>query len=157
MERPTRPGPPPRPPGPPPQPPRPEPQPPRPQPEPPRPQPRPPRPQPPRRCPQEYRQISVGYGQDFTSILRQYNVSYGAMTTANPNVNPSNLMPGQRLCVPPWGTHTICTGNRTYTVRQGESLDSLSRSLNASTASILRTNPSMAPDDFTPGQIICRP
>jgi len=110
-----------------------------------------------RTCPAGYRQANVGVGDNYTSLLRRFNVSFAAMNIANPNVDPLRVIPGQPLCVPPSGTHTICHIARTATVQPGENLDVVARRLGATPAALLRANPLMTPNGFTPFQIICRP
>lgn len=99
----------------------------------------------------------MGYNVDFPALMERYDVSYNALRAANPNRDPLNVLPGQQFCVPPSGTTAVCTGNRTYSIRSGDTLRTLPGTLNADTYAIFRANPNMIPSMFTPGQIICRP
>ncbi|MEG1813363.1 MAG: LysM peptidoglycan-binding domain-containing protein [Clostridia bacterium] len=149
---------PPSPPGPPPRPPRPPrpPQPPIP-PQPPRPpQPIPPQPIP--RCPNGYREGYVQPGQIFSDILRRYNVSYQAFELANPRLNMARLIPGQRFCAPPAQARRLCeNGGRSYVIERGYDLASTARLLGVTTGELLYLNATLAPGDFIPGRVICRP
>lgn len=56
---------------------------------------------------------TVQQGDTFWSLANQYGTSVRAITTANPNVNPDNLQPGQRLVIP--FSFPVVPTNITYT------------------------------------------
>ena len=45
---------------------------------------------------------------DFADYLVQYNISYAALSAANPGVDLTALVQGQRLCIPPAGSRGNC-------------------------------------------------
>ncbi len=48
---------------------------------------------------------------DFADYLVQYNISYAALSAANPGIDLTALVQGQRLCIPPAGSRgTVRTG-----------------------------------------------
>ena len=115
------------------------------------------RPQPVRSCPQGYRRGTVQRNQSFADLLIENNVSYNALRSANPQLNPSYPAPGAIYCAPPSGSRKICNSNRSYVMSQGETLYTLTRTLGISSGRLLAANPDLAPGDFLPGRVICLP
>ncbi len=110
------------------------------------------------RCPEGYTAGFVQQGESFATLLLRHNVSYNAMRAANPNLSTGLPTPGTFYCAPPEGSRRSCPyGSRTYVMRQGETFNSVLRTLNATAASLLRANPDLAPGDFLPGRVICAP
>lgn len=110
------------------------------------------------RCPAGYQQGVVRNNQSFTDLLLENNVSYNAMRAANPTLSTTRIAVGTRYCAPPSGTRRQCAyGSRSYVMSQGESIYTLVRTLGISAGRLLQANPSLAPDDFLPGQEICLP
>lgn len=106
-------------------------------------------------CGAGFRQLSVNYGERYVDILINANVSDAAFRSANPNLDPRNLIPGQRYCAPPAGSRQpVCTGRR-YTVRDGENLAMLAQRFNVTEFELIARNPNLTPNDFAPGQVIC--
>lgn len=111
-----------------------------------------------RRCPAGYRQGTVQNNQSFTDLLLENNVSFNAMRAANPTLPTTRLSPGTVYCAPPSGSRRICAyGSRSYVMSQGETLNTLVRTLGISAGRLLQANPSLAPGDFLPGRVICLP
>jgi peptidoglycan endopeptidase LytF len=111
-----------------------------------------------RRCPNGYTSGTVQYGQSYADLLLRYNISYQAFRLANPNLNPSRLLPGQAYCVPPSGARGLCSGTeRSYVIRQNEDLFTLAQKFGTTQGRLLRINPNLAPGDFIPGRVICLP
>ena len=82
-------------------------------------------------------------------------VSRHTLETANPNVDLDNLTAGQTLCIPP--ENVPCNLPETYTLLAGETLESVAMRFNLPVASLLRTNPCLAPQDFEPGVAVVLP
>ncbi len=108
-------------------------------------------------CPTGYAATTVGVGETYADLLVKHNVSYRAMRAANPRLSPGFLVAGQRYCAPPHGTRETCTGLRSYTIRRGETLDTVAADLGITRGRLLALNPNLLPSDFTMGSIICVP
>ena len=106
-------------------------------------------------CGAGFRQLSVNYGERYVDLLINANVSDSAFRSANPNLDPRALIPGQRYCAPPAGSRQpVCTG-RQYTVRDGENLAMLAQRFNVTEFELITRNPNLTPNDFAPGRVIC--
>jgi len=117
-----------------------------------------PPPPPPPRCPAGYAVHRVTSGQTFPDILVLYNIAYNALSQANPSVDLARLTVGQELCIAPAGSRGTCaTGKGPYVMASGDTLSTVATRFRTPLADILRTNPTLAPTDFTVGRIICLP
>ncbi len=108
-------------------------------------------------CPTGYTRTAVTAGETYADLLVKHNVSYRAMRAANPRLSPGYLVAGQLYCAPPHGTRESCTGLTSYTIRRGETLDTLAADLGITRGRLLSLNPNLLPSDFTAGTIICVP
>lgn len=105
-------------------------------------------------CPIE-QQYSVENGQTVEDIQLRNLLSRHTLETANPGVNLDRLRTGQVLCVP---TENVpCTIPNSYTLAQGETLESLAVKFNLPVGSLLRANPCLAPQDFEEGASVVLP
>ena len=105
-------------------------------------------------CPIE-QQYSVEKGQTVEDIQLRNLLSRHTLETANPGVNLDRLRTGQVLCVP---TENVpCTIPNSYTLAQGETLESLAVKFNLPVGSLLRANPCLAPQDFEEGASVVLP
>ena len=95
-------------------------------------------------------------GDTLFSIATRFDISLGALQTANPGLDPTRLVPGQRICIPALQP-IVCPGNNTYLIRTGETLSSIAEKFGVSAAEILILNPGLRPSDFIPGRTICLP
>lgn len=100
-------------------------------------------------------QYTVEEGQTAADLQLRNLVSRHTLETANPNVDLDNLKPGQTLCIPP--ENVPCNLPETYTLLAGETLESVAMRFNLPVASLLRTNPCLAPQDFEPGVAVVLP
>jgi LysM repeat protein len=96
-------------------------------------------------------------GDTFYSLARRFNVSVDTLLAANPGINPDLIRIGQSICVPTLPTPTITCPGPTYTIRMGDTLFSLARTLGFTVQSILATNPGINPNSLKVGQILCLP
>jgi peptidoglycan DL-endopeptidase LytF len=96
-------------------------------------------------------------GDTFFSIARRFNILVDALLAANPGLNPNLLHIGQQICVPTLPTPTITCPGPTYTVRPGDTLFSLARTLGFTVQAILAANPGINPNFLEVGQILCLP
>ena len=105
-------------------------------------------------CPVE-EQYTVEPGQTAADLQMKGLVSRHTLETANPGVDLDNLTAGQRVCVP---TENVpCTLPETYTLASGETLEAVAMRFNLPVASLLRSNPCLAPQDFEQGVCIILP
>lgn len=106
-------------------------------------------------CAAGFRRGTVNYGEDYVDILINNNVSDAAFRSANPNLNPRALIPGQGYCAPPAGSRQpVCAGRR-YTIRDGENLAMAAQRLGTTQLDLIEKNPTLTPNDFAAGQVIC--
>ena len=105
-------------------------------------------------CP-ETEQYTVEEGQTVADLQLRGLVSRHTLETANPGVNLDQLQTGQRVCVP--AENVPCTQPETYTLGSGETLESVAVRYNLPVASLLRSNPCLAPQDFEEGVCIILP
>ena len=109
---------------------------------------------PPTPCPNTY---PIQPGDTFYAIARRFNISLDALLAANPGLNPDSLRIGQQICIPTLPTPTITCPGPTYTVRPGDTLFSLARTLGTTVSAILAANPGINPNLLEVGQILCLP
>jgi LysM repeat protein len=95
-------------------------------------------------------------GDTLFLIATRFDVSVGALQTANPGLDPTRLVPGQRICIPAAPPIT-CPGNNIYVIQPGETLSSIAERFTVSAADILVLNPGLRPSDFVAGRTICIP
>ena len=105
-------------------------------------------------CPVE-EQYTVEPGQTAADLQMKGLVSRHTLESANPGVDLDNLTAGQRVCVP---TENVpCPLPETYTLAAGETLEAVAMRFNLPVASLLRSNPCLAPQDFEQGVCIILP
>ena len=105
-------------------------------------------------CP-EAEQYIVEEGQTVADLQMRNLVSRNTLESANPGVDLDSLQTGQRLCIP--NENVPCKLPETYTLLAGETLESVAVRFNLPVASLLRSNPCLAPQDFEPGVVIVLP
>lgn len=105
-------------------------------------------------CPVD-EQVSIQSGQTVADIQLRNLVSRNTLTTANPTVDLDNLAAGQTICVPK--ENIPCPIPSTYTLCEGDTLESVAIKYNLPVASLLRANPCLAPQDFEPGTTVILP
>lgn len=96
-------------------------------------------------------------GDNFYAIARRFGVSLDALLAANPGINPDHLRIGQQICIPTLPTPTVTCPGPTYTIRPGDTLYSLAKTLGFSVQAILAANPGINPNALAVGQILCLP
>ena len=98
---------------------------------------------------------TIEQGQTVADVQMRGLVSRHTLETANPGVDLDNLTAGQRLCVP--AENVPCALPETYTLAEGETLESVAMRFNLPVASLLRSNPCLAPQDFEAGTSVILP
>lgn len=100
-------------------------------------------------------QVSVRQGETIADIQLQSLLSRNTLESANPDVDLDALKAGQILCVP--SENRPCALPATYTLVEGETLESVAMRFNLPLGSLLRVNPCLAPQDFEEGTTIILP
>lgn len=94
----------------------------------------------------------------FVDYLVTYNISYAALSAANPGVDLDALTPGRQLCIPPIGSRGSCAEDMGTLELSGDfSAQALAEQLRTTVSALMRSNPTYTPRDFTRGRIICVP
>ena len=95
---------------------------------------------------------------DFADYLVQYNISYAALSAANPGVDLTALVQGQRLCIPPAGSRGSCAdGAAAQELGADTTAAALAQQLGISLQSLMMANPTFTPTDFLKGRLVCIP
>lgn len=105
-------------------------------------------------CP-ETEQYTVEQGQTVADVQMRSLLSRHTLETANPDVDLDRLQAGQTLCIP--NENVPCTLPETYMLGSGETLESVAVRFNLPVASLLRSNPCLAPQDFEAGVTVVLP
>lgn len=100
-------------------------------------------------------QWTIQQGQSVSDVQIRSLVSRHTLETANPGVDLDTLRAGQTICVPK--ENIPCTLPETYTLAQGETLEAVAVRFNLPVASLLRSNPCLAPQDFESGVTVVLP
>ncbi len=114
---------------------------------------------PPGTCPPNTFAYTVQPGDSMFLIAQRFGVSLNALIAANPQItNPSQIRPGQRVCVPTSSGSQCPPGSTQYTVQSGDSMFTIARRFGISLDALIRANPQIPnPNQIRPGQILCIP
>jgi len=98
-------------------------------------------------------------GDTLTRILDRFDITYGQLLAANPDIDFEGSLETLTLCIPYKDGETEDDGEMcTYTIQAGDTLDSISRKYGIVADTLLMANPDMTTADFTrAGTIICIP
>lgn len=97
---------------------------------------------------------TVHSGETYEVIAQKTGLDVNELETFNPYVDPSAIVPGQRLklhlhVAPP---KPRPPGPRFYRIRNGDSFDSIARRTHHSAARLQRLNPKLSPVSLRPGR-----
>lgn len=95
-------------------------------------------------------------GDSLYGLSRRFNVSVQRIIEANPGIEPTNLQLGQQICIPV-PTTGPCPGGYIYTIREGDTIYSISRRAGIVPEAVIAANPGLDPDRLQIGQQICVP
>ncbi len=112
-----------------------------------------PAPGPPPVCPGFFYTIQVG--DTLFELAQRFGTTVEAIIAANPGIDPTRLVPGQRICIPV-PTPPVCPGFF-YTVQAGDTLFELAQRFGTTVQAIIAANPGIDPTRLVPGQRICIP
>ena len=81
-----------------------------------------------------------------------------AYEAANPGVDLTALVQGQRLCIPPAGSRGSCAdGAAAQELGADTTAAALAQQLGISLQSLMMANPTFTPTDFLKGRLVCVP
>jgi len=105
---------------------------------------------------------TVSPGDTLYSIAAATGVELSDILALNPGIDPTNLRPGQRVCLPetaalPRGPIPPCPTGFYWVIAPGDTLHSISILLGTTVEEILSLNPGLAPSNRQIGSSICVP
>jgi L,D-transpeptidase ErfK/SrfK len=115
--------------------------------------------------PNLYRQCSAGAvpytiraGDTLIRIAMAYNTTVQDIMNVNPGINPNNLNAGQLICVSLRPQlYPSCPTTNYYVVKNGDSLESISKYFNITYQQLLYSNYGIDPNDLYEDMILCIP
>lgn len=108
---------------------------------------------------------TVQWGDTLFVIAAKFGTTVGAITAANPGLNPNLIVPGQVLNIPAAGTQPAPTPtgsaaappsacSPTYTVQRGDWVYQLARRFGVSVTALIAANPGFNPNLLYPGRVL---
>ena len=94
-------------------------------------------------------------GDTLFELAARFGTTVAAIIAANPGIDPNNLIPGQRICIPVQQP-PVCQGFF-YTIQPGDTIFQLAARFGTTVAAIIAANPGIDPNNLIPGQRICIP
>ena len=94
-------------------------------------------------------------GDTLIRIMERFGLTYGQLLASNPDVDFEESLEGLTLCIP---IEAVERCNGTYTVVEGDTLDSISQRFLVVSDRLLIANPNLTIADFSvPGTTVCIP
>ncbi|NMA54572.1 MAG: LysM peptidoglycan-binding domain-containing protein [Firmicutes bacterium] len=92
-------------------------------------------------------------------MAKLHRVPISQLLSANPALDPDNLVSGQKIVIPPSQTETDppCPSGIFWVVTPGDTLYSIAQAAGVDLADLVAANPGVDPLDLRPGQSLCLP
>ena len=94
-------------------------------------------------------------GDTLASVSLAQGTTAQAITVLNPGVDFSSLPAGTEICLPS-NVYTCISGER-YTVKAGDSFQSIAAAMGVTTYELQERNPGVSPNDLRIDQVLCVP
>lgn len=109
-------------------------------------------------CPIGSLPYNINQGDTLQSIAARFNTTVQSLLLSNPDINPTNLIVGQRICISE-GIRDLppCDSQNFYVIRRGDTLRSIASVFEINVSDIVQINPGINPRNLTVGQVICLP
>lgn len=91
---------------------------------------------------------TIGDNEGLFDVLRKFRMDLTTFCLLNPDANPMNVKPGQRVSVRPLRT----LHGKWHTITQGEDLVRIAESHGINVSELLCANENLRPSDFVPGR-----
>ncbi len=109
-------------------------------------------------CPFGSIPYTVQQGDTFALLAMRFGTDVQALKNANPDVDPYNLQPGQRLCIAQsMADLPDCPNENFYVIRRGDTIGSIAAAFGLGAREILTANSGIVPGNLQIGQVICLP
>lgn len=105
---------------------------------------------------------TVRPGDTLFSIARATGVPLSEILSLNPAVDPNNLIPGQKICLPesaalPTGPIPPCPSGLYWVIAPGDTLYGIARAVGTTVDKLMELNPGIDPLNLQIGSSICLP
>lgn len=101
--------------------------------------------------------VTVQPGNTFWTIANANGISVQALETANPNVNPNNMLIGTVLQLPGTGTQTASTTNNSVKVQAGNTFWTIANTYGVTVQALEAANPNVNPNNLIIGSVLQLP
>jgi len=104
------------------------------------------------------RYYRVQPGDVLWRISLYYGISVADLLEANPGLDPTQMSPGQLICLPAGTMPLRCPpGTRPYIIRPGDTFASIAARFRVPVAAVVQANPTANPEALRIGQRVCVP
>lgn len=109
-------------------------------------------------CPIGTNPYIIKPGDTLWSLAGQFGTTVQALMTSNPGINYTNLVVGQRICIPTTDVPLACPlGTVPYAIQPGDTFWIIAQRVGVSVNDIITLNPQVNPNFLVVGQQICIP
>lgn len=97
-------------------------------------------------------------GDTLSRVLDRFQISYGALSASNPEVNFKDSLEKLTLMIPSKDEFRSCPAAKAYIVKNDDNINSIAKKLLTVPDNLLMANPTLAVEDFSiPGIKVCTP
>lgn len=109
-------------------------------------------------CPAGQIPYTIRSGDTLWAISRSYSTTVDEILKINTGLDPTNLMPGQRICLPFTGeNYPMCRTGNYYVVGKTKSFGAVAEYFGVSEEMLLKNNMGIDPSGLYEGQVLCIP